>query len=120
MNIWSRLGISVAIAATFCIIMTEVFQNKSYYGTYKWYICATFLVAGVVLGIVGKFLNARRRKQVSEESSQSEATPEETVESQAPFILFNLAYWGVMLLVFGITIIFIVVIWTISFGFLLF
>lgn len=113
MNIWSRLGISVALVATFCVTMLEVFQDKSYYDTYKWYICGVFLAAGVVLGLVGRSVNRARRLRYQEmrndnPDQHSDEEEEDGVDPSQPFLLVNMAYWGVMLLTFGLIIIFIV------------
>ena len=113
MNIWSKLGISVALVATFCIVMLEVFQDKSYYDSYKWYGCGVFLASGVVLTFVGRALNQARRRRYLEmrsndpEESQDKEEEDGTDPSQ-PFLLANVAYWGVMLITFGIIVIFIV------------
>jgi hypothetical protein len=110
MNIWSRLGISVAIVATFCIIMTEVFQSKSFYETYKWYICAGFLAMGCIIWIGGRLLNARTAAKAKQPDvpAEGEETENETNPGNAPPMLLNLCYWGPMVFVFGIIIIFIV------------
>lgn len=43
MNIWGRLGISVATVAAFSIVMTEGLQGKDFYQVYRWAICAVLL-----------------------------------------------------------------------------
>ena len=114
MNIWSKLGISVALVATFCIVMLEVFQDKSYYESYKWYGCGVFLVSGVVLTFLGMALNRARRKRYLEmrnnNSDEPQADQEEAdgTDPSQPFLLANVAYWGVMLITFGIIVVFIV------------
>jgi hypothetical protein len=110
MNIWSRLGISVSIVATFCIIMTEVFQSRSFYEIYKWYICAGFLAMGCVIWIVGRVLNARTSAKARQPDAAEggEETENETNPDNAAPMLLNLCYWGPMVFVFGIIIIFIV------------
>lgn len=109
MNIWGRLGISVAIVAAFSILMNEVLRTRHFYEVYRWGICAGLLGMGVFLWIVGKFVNARLRqskKQVrdewAEEGQQEEEPPSD------PFILVNLAYWGMILTIFGLIVIVIV------------
>lgn len=99
MNIWGRLGISVAIVATFSIIMTEVLQGTSVYESHRWVICAALLVMGAFLLLVGRFVNRQMR--------QSHRT-EEHEAPQGPFILVNMEYWGLMLTIFGIIVVFIV------------
>ncbi len=109
MTIWVRLGISVAIAAMFSIVMTEFLQSTSYYEAYKWYVCSAFLALGPVCYLIGRNLNAARwaataGAKISFGPDQAADTPTD----REPFLLFNLAYWGVMLVVFGVIIIFIV------------
>lgn len=115
MNIWSKLGVSVALVALFCIVMLEAFQNKSYYDTYKWYICGVFLVLGAILTFVGRGLNQSRRARYlaqkeneAEENSGEDEQQEQGVDVTEPFLFANMAYWGVMLVAFGVSIIFIV------------
>jgi hypothetical protein len=116
MNIWSRLGISVAMVAMFCIIMLEAFQNKRYYDVYKWYICGGFLALGVVLFFIGTSINRGRRARYQQlknserdaDQPAQEDEEEDGVDPSQPFLLVNLAYWGVMLVAFGIIIVFIV------------
>jgi hypothetical protein len=95
---WGRLGISVAIVAIFSILMMEVLQGKAFYQVYRWAICAAMLAMGVFLLLVGGFVNARIR----ESRRDDEGGP------TGPFLLVNLQYWGLMLTIFGIIVIFIV------------
>src|SRR5436305_75708 len=108
MNIWSRLGLSVAIAALFCIGATETLQSRRYFEHYKWYICATFVVSGALLWLVGRSWNARFAKvktTAQEPGNETSADLENGDAPSAPPI--NLAYWGPMLSVFGSIIVFI-------------
>jgi hypothetical protein len=89
--------------------MNEVLRTRHFYEIYRWGICAGLLGMGVFLWIVGKFVNARLReskRQVRDEwedEGQQEAEP-----PSDPFILVNLAYWGMILTIFGLIVIFIV------------
>jgi formate hydrogenlyase subunit 3/multisubunit Na+/H+ antiporter MnhD subunit len=98
MNIWGRLGISVAIVSIFAIVMTEVLQDTTFYQVYRWAICAVLLGMGAFLFVVGRFVNAKIRESRRHDSE----TP------QGPFLLVNLEYWGLMLTVFAMIVIFIV------------
>ena len=113
MNIWSLLGISVALVAAFCIIMTEVFQDKSYYETYKWYACAFLLASGIIMWFAGMKISARGKNppgQATNERPDHENVPDEdgAQADTAPFFLFSPQYWGAVLVTFGIAVIFIV------------
>jgi hypothetical protein len=98
MNLWGRLGISVAIVAVFSIVMLEVFQGLAFYQQYRWAICAGFGGMGVFLLLVGGFVNARIRESRRDDP---DAPP-------GPFLLVNLQYWGLMLTIFAILVIFII------------
>jgi hypothetical protein len=99
MNTWGRLGISVAIVAMFSILMTEVFQGKEFYQVYRWGICAALLAMGAFLLVVGRFVNTRIRDTQRAEGDE---------HPEGPFLLVNLEYWGLILSIFGILVIFIV------------
>jgi len=99
MNLWGRLGISVAIVAMFSILMTEVFQGKDFYQVYRWGICAALLAMGAFLLVVGRFVNAKIRDSQRGEGEEA---------SRGPFLLVNLEYWGLILTIFGVLLIFIV------------
>lgn len=88
----------MAIVATFSIVMMEVLQGKTFYQVYRWAICAVLLAMGTFLLLVGAFVNAKIR-----ESHRND--PEGLT---GPFLLVNLQYWGLMLTIFGIIVIFIV------------
>ena len=107
MNIWHKLGVSVALIAMFCGIVLKTFQDKSYYANYKWYFCGALLVAGVGLTFIGRSAAAARRaRYLAQKDDEADRAPgdepqEEIAEPSEPFLLANQAYWGVMLVVFG-------------------
>jgi len=96
MNLWSGLGVSVALAAIFCIVATELLP---FCGGYKWYICAALLTTGLTLLLVGRGLNASASKGKANETGAEE----ETGSGRG----IRLTYWGLMLMVFGVILIFI-------------
>lgn len=98
MNIWGRLGISVAFVAMFTIVMTEILQERAFYQVYRWAICAGLLAMGTFLLVLGGFVNRKIREGLRDD-------PE---GPKGPFLLVNLQYWGLMLTVFGVIVIFIV------------
>ena len=102
MNIWGRLGISVAIVAAFSILMTEVLQGLDFYDTYRWAICAGLLAMGAFLLVIGRFVNAKIRESHKHDEREEEGAV------KGPFILVNLEYWGLILTIFGVIVIFIV------------
>lgn len=104
MNIWTRLGISVALAAIFYIAMAELVQNKLFYQHHKWRICAGLVIAGIALFPVGLGLNARMKRRYDQ--AQAALAPEDRQAYQT-FLLTNVTYWGVMFVFFGVIVIFI-------------
>src|SRR5687767_3998595 len=102
MNIWTRLGISVALAALFYIAVAEMLQDKLVYEAHKWRFCIGLLVAGVVLFFVGSWFNRRMKSRYN---AAQQALPEQERDYDPaqgePFMLFNLAYWGIMFVIFS-------------------
>jgi hypothetical protein len=109
MNIWTKLGISVALAALFYIGVSEILQDKLVYEVHKWRFCVGFLAAAVVSFIVGSLLNRNMRARYrAAQGSLPEAERDTDPTHGEPFMLFNLAYWGVMLAIFSAIIVVIV------------
>ena len=97
----------MAIVAMFCIVMTEFLQSTAYYESYRWHMCGLFVAAGISLGLIGRRLNERWRKAqqlLAKRDEFSTGSEEETVPTD-PFLLLNVAYWGLMLIVMGVTIV---------------
>ena len=103
MNIWSRLGISVALVAAFCGLALKTLQHQSFYAAHRWYVCGGLAALGVILVLAGNALNTARRRRFLELRSDTEENEsgEETRDPGQPFFLANVAYWGLMLVAFG-------------------
>ena len=102
MNIWTRLGISVAIHAGFYIFMTEVLQKTRQFETHKWLWTLALLISGFVVWLFGMIPN-RAAIVVGTLPAPGTAPlqgeePSETSESP----LFSLRYCGCMLMIFGV------------------
>lgn len=102
MNIWTRLGISVALTAAFYIVVAETLQDTLVYEEHKWRFCIGFLVAGAALFFGGSWLNRKlkARYQVAQANLPENERDSELADAE-PFMLFNLAYWGVMFGIFS-------------------
>jgi hypothetical protein len=109
MNIWSRLGLSVAAAAIFCIAVMELFQDKTYYQLLKWYAAAILGVVGLATAFTGWRLWVRGRRlvgapvQTSSEYADGESGPLPPELRLAS----HLAFWGPILVIYGAIIFFI-------------
>ena len=110
MNIWSRLGLSVAAAAVFCIVVMELFQDKTYYQLLKWYAAATFGVLGLVIAFTGWRIWRQNRHLLSigTPASSEYGDEGESVVLPPPLRLAShLLFWGPILLVYGTIVFFI-------------
>jgi hypothetical protein len=109
MNIWTRLGSSVALAAIFCIGAAELLQPTLLYQQHKWSVCAAFLITGVALFGIGRWLNQKRKTRYLDTQSQLLAQDRDNDPRHwEPFLLINVAYWGAMMVIFGCIVVFIV------------
>ncbi len=106
MNIWSILGISVAVVAAFCITVLEAFQDKRYYEDYKWHACALLLIAGFVTLVLG--FRRRPRSKTNEDEDSPAGNPDDEELEELSFNLTTGTYWGAMLIALGICLICIV------------
>jgi hypothetical protein len=93
--IWTILGISVAIMGVFCISMAETLVGKPLFENNRPYIAIATAVAGVATWLFGYHLGVKQRRK-------RDGTTDST-----PFVLFDLRYWGPMLIVFGMITLFI-------------
>jgi hypothetical protein len=109
MNIWSKLGISVALVAAYCIAIAELLQPTRFYERHKWSICATAIISGAIAYGVGRYVLRRiHTRYLEAQAKLPEAERDSDSKQWEPFLLFNLAYWGVMIAIFGCIIIFFV------------
>ena len=109
MNIWTRLGISVALAAMFCIAAAEMLQPTQFYEQHKLLVIVTFVIIGAVVSSVGVWVNRRiKARYVASQAALAEDDRDNDPRGWEPFLLFNMAYWGVMAVVFGCILVFLV------------
>ncbi len=92
--IWTILGFSVAIVATFCVVTAEMFVGNPLFERSRGYIAAVFAASGVAAWFIGRFLGKKRRANQSGEGPRI-------------FILFDLRYWGPMFVTLGVIMLFI-------------
>lgn len=92
----------MAVAAMFCIVTTAFFQSTNFYEQYRWHLGGLLVGSAPILFVVGRKLNARFATAAAVPANALEPDwAGEPTGGREPFLLFNLAYWGVMFLVFG-------------------
>jgi MSHA biogenesis protein MshK len=105
MNLWTRLGVSVALSAGFYIFMTEYLQKTAYFETHKWQCVIGLIGAGVFLWMTGQIFQGKP-------SSQPRGSASHTARYRAGGVwsdpagsgqgFFSLRYCGLMLMLFGV------------------
>jgi hypothetical protein len=105
MNIWTRLGISVALSAGFYILMAEVVQRTRHFEAHKWLWIWGLLGGGFLIWLLGLLSN--RRPSLPGASASEPGDPvggESRVEAPPPAEpgFLSLPYCGCMLMVFGL------------------
>ena len=109
MNIWSILGISVALVAGFCIAVAELLQSTLFYELHKKAVCASLIILGGVVYGIGRYLHRRlKARYAASQAELPEGERDKNSREWQPFLLFNLEYWGVMVASFGCIIVFFV------------
>jgi len=98
MNTWGKLGISVAFVASFSMIMNALLRHNAFYEKHRWLICGFLAAVGLLLLVAGHLIN--RQIRTNRLTEDGEAPPD-------PFILVNMEYWGLMLVIFGVIVLFI-------------
>jgi hypothetical protein len=93
--IWTILGFSVGIVAFFCIVVAETIVGKSVFEQNRMYIAGVFVALGVAAWFVGRHLGGKKPIENEEEGVT------------ARFVLFDLRYWGPMLVILGVITLFI-------------
>jgi len=105
MNLWTRLGVSVALSTGFYLFMTGYLQRTAYFETHKWQCAIGFIGAGVFLLMTGQIFQGKA-------SSQPQSTGSHTARYRAGGVwsdpagsgsgFFSLRYCGLMLILFGV------------------
>ena len=109
MNIWTRLGIAVALLGIFCIVCSEMLQRDGYYDLHRRPIAGVLGGCGLVSFLIGRALNSKRAKEQQALQAYAREHQDEDAdgEIEEPFVLFNLYYWGPLLLAFAMVVLFI-------------
>jgi len=91
--IWTVLGLAVAIIAVFCVSVAELIVGHPLFEAQRLNIAGALAGVGVVLALFGWVFRARRRASRDDD--------------RRPFILFDMRFWGPMLIAFGVITVFI-------------
>lgn len=88
--IWTILGLSVGIVAVFCISVAELLVGNPFFEPYRPHAAIGLAVLGGIAWLTGRGVSSRR-----------------SADAGRGFILFDLRYWGPMLVVLGVITLFI-------------
>jgi len=92
--LWTILGGSVAILAAFCVAVAELLVGKSFFERYRFHIALLFVAAGIFAWFLGRYLARKDRLRLG-------------IDERQRLVLFDLRYWGAMLPILGVIILFI-------------
>lgn len=93
--IWTILGVSVGVVAIFCVAMSELLVGNPAFEAHRAECAVALGIAGIIVWLIGRH---RERKR--------QAAPDEDGDVR-PFMLLDPRYWGPMLIILGITTVFI-------------
>jgi hypothetical protein len=87
MNVWPRIGMSIAIVAAFCIAIMETIQTTLFYQNYKWHFCGALTAIAIIFLLIGFPLNRGRARLAKAKGMEYEGT----------FFLTDLVFWGMVI-----------------------
>jgi hypothetical protein len=86
MNVWPRIGMSIALVAAFCIAIMETIQPTLLYQNYKWHFCGSLTATAITFLLIGFPLNRGRALLAKANGMEYEGT----------FFLRDLVFWGMV------------------------
>jgi hypothetical protein len=98
---WCRLGIWVALAAGFYILVNEVLQKYAFYETWRWHIYKILIGAGALIALLSKHLSKGSGGD-PKSSGKISLGPTKPDEEGAADSIFNPRYCGFILTTFGV------------------
>lgn len=106
MIVWSGLGFLVAVIGFGCLLGTELFVEgtlgEEYYLAHAWPGLVGCLVGGAIIWFLGQFLNTRGTKTLVDPETGEEVP----VRGRHSFFFIPMQYWGPILGVVGIVMLF--------------
>jgi hypothetical protein len=101
MKYWCRLGIWVALAAGFYILVNEVLQKYAFYETWRWHIYKILIGLGGLLALIGKhFSKPSPAPQQDSGKISLGANSADQEDTSSP--IFSSRYCGFILTTFGV------------------
>lgn len=95
MIIWNGKGYLVAIIIFGCSLITElvserIYQDDRYYQTQSVPLASAFLIAGIIIWIVGTKLNKQKAKTLVDKQTGEEVV----IENNNLFFFIPIQYWA--------------------------
>ncbi|MBI1871095.1 MAG: hypothetical protein HYS07_07885 [Chlamydiae bacterium] len=107
MIIWSGLGFLVAVITFAMLVLTELgakaMFNLSYYQDHGWPKMFAFVVSGVMVWVLGRFLSKKPGRVVIDKGTGKEL---ELKKGHSLFFI-KMEYWGPILIVIGMVLLFV-------------
>lgn len=86
------IGFTAGMVSMFLAVMLKSLRYQPFYDDRRWLICGGLALLGLVFMLAGFFSRPRSRPKLEEG---------EIASSPSPFLLANIAYWGLLFLLFG-------------------
>ena len=103
MNLWTRLGVSVALGAGYFLVMTQVLQRTAYFEAHRWQFVIGLIGGGVFLLMTAQIFQGKTSDQDTASHTARYRAGGVWSQPAAPgSALLSLRYCGLMLMVFGV------------------
>jgi hypothetical protein len=101
MKYWCRLGIWVALAAGFYILVNEVLQKYAFYETWRWHIYKILIGVGALLALIGKHFS-KPSPAPQKDSGKISFGADNPDQDDTSTPIFSSRYCGFILTTFGV------------------
>jgi hypothetical protein len=103
MLVWSRWGFLVPAIGFGCLLAAEfgveaATADDQFYQTHAWPMAAAFGVAGVVVALLGRYVNRREGRRLIDPETGREVI----MGGKSTFFFIPMEYWGPLLLIVGL------------------